>query len=83
MRLNNGCKCSDVPDPVYSMANVHHHGENVLRQDCENLEGSHPELYAMTNVQHPAGDPSIIHDCKDPSRSMEECETLLRGDIIT
>jgi hypothetical protein len=61
------------------MGNVHHHGENVFNHDHENLEELHPELNDLDNGQHPAGEPSLIHDCKDPSRLMEECETPLQA----
>jgi hypothetical protein len=68
-----------MPDPVSSMGNFHHPTENVFNHDCVNLEELHPELHAVNNGQHPAGEPSLIHECKDPSRLMVECETPLRA----
>ena len=67
MILNNGCKCSGVPDPASSMYNVRHQAENAFSHDCENLEELHPELNDVDNGQHPAGELSRIQDCKDLS----------------
>ena len=79
MILNNGCKCSGVPDPASSMYNVRHQAENAFNHYCENLEEFHPELNDVDNGQHPAGELSLIHDCKDLTRSMVECETPLQA----
>ena len=79
MILNNGCKCSGVPDPASSMYNVRHQAENAFNHYCENLEEFHPELNDVDNGQHPAGELSLIHDCMDLTRSMVECETPLQA----
>ena len=79
MILNNGCKCSGVPDPASSMYNVRHQAENAFNHDCENLEEFHPELNDVDNGQHPAGELSLVHDCIDLTRSMVECETPLQA----
>ena len=78
MILNNGCKCSSVPDLASSMYNVRHQAEYAFNHVCENLE-EHPELNEVDNGQHPAGELSLIHRCKDFSRSMVECETPLQA----